>query len=191
MIEIRGPAQLDPLDEQPVLFSTEIHLGRSFYSIMHDGVRLELQLAQVSLFYASDFDAERLKVTIPAFNSEGNRHTSLVYDSLGEPPLAPDVQLFELPRWLWQPVERARAAFHAMRADAVHGRVPPPRVPLSLENPEAYAVLATAVDEYGTSLSDQADALPRDSHAAHVLEESAARVDAFAFRLRKGAEVRS
>lgn len=78
-----------------------------------------------------------------------------------------------------------------MRTDVVQGKVPPPRVALSLENPEAYAVLPTAVDEYGTSLSDQADALPRQSCSAHPGRERSTRVDAFAFRLRKGAEARS
>ncbi|WP_068476632.1 hypothetical protein [Pseudoclavibacter helvolus] len=187
MTAINGPAKIDPADEQPDTLEAEIFFRRSFYSVVHDGVRLELSPAIIRVFYHADFDSELVTVKIPAVNDEGNVHTHLVYNSHGRAPLSPSVQLFELPNFLRQAVDRVRGALYAMRADAVQGKLPPPRVPLSLENPETYAVLVTAVEEYGMGLSGQADALPPDSHAALVMEESAARVDTFAGRLRRAA----
>lgn len=191
MIEIQGPVRIDPVDEQPDTLEGEVFFRRSRYSVVYDGVRLELSSAIIRVFYHSDFDSELVTVKIPAVNGEGNVHTHLVYNSHGRAPLSPNVQLFDLPHFLRQPVDRVRAGLYAMRADAVQGKLSPPREPLNLESPEAYAVLVAAVEEYGTSLSDQADALPPDSHAALVMEESAARVDSFAGRLRRAAEIRS
>lgn len=191
MIEIHGPAQVDPADEQPDTLEAEIFFRRSFYSVVHDGVRLELSSAIIRVFYHSDFDSELITVKIPAVNDEGNVHTHLVYNSHGRAPLSPNVQLYELPQFLRQPVDRLRAALHAMRVEAVHGKVPAPSAAINDAGPEFAPVLREALTAYADKLFEQAAELPRGSHAQDVMEDHAQRVLDYSTDLKHAAELRA